>query len=187
MAVWQGSRLRPVKLSGVEEWLLEAARRYHRARVRLDPWQAVHLAQRLRREGLVVDEFTFSASSVGKLAMSLLQLVRERSLALPDDAALVDELRNVRVRESSPGVYRLDHDRHRHDDRAIALALAASYLLDRGTVPATARTWSAFTMAPNPPQTARRRRTPFYTTFAARMAKEYGDAYAPGQTREPRS
>jgi hypothetical protein len=44
---------------------------------------------------------------------------------------VADELRNVRLRETTPGVVRIDHDPDRHDDRAIALALAASKLLDR--------------------------------------------------------
>jgi hypothetical protein len=131
MQVWTPKRLRPVQLSQVEEWVEEAARRYNRARVRFDPWQAVHLTQRLKRAGITVEEFTFSASSVGKLATVLLQLIRERALALPDDDELLDELRNLRVRETSPGVYRLDHDRDRHDDRGVALALAASRLVER--------------------------------------------------------
>ena len=42
-----------------------------------------------------------------------LQLIREHALALPDDPDLLDELRNVRLREASPGVFRLDHDRGR--------------------------------------------------------------------------
>ena len=64
---------------------------------------------------------------VAALAVFLLGfvIVYGSVLALPGDAALLDELRNVRLRESSPGVYRLDHDRSRHDDRAIALAIAA--------------------------------------------------------------
>lgn len=132
MHVWAPKRLRSVQLSDVEVWVEEAARRYNRARVRFDPYQAVHLSQRLKRTGLSVQEFTFSASSVGRLATTLLQLIREHALALPDDADLLDELRNVRLREASPGVYRLDHDRSHHDDRAVALALAASYLTERG-------------------------------------------------------
>ena len=140
---WKGSRLRPVQLSVVEEWVEEAARRYNRARVRFDPYQAIHLAQRLKRRGLQVEEFTFSGSSVGKLATTLLQLIRERSLALPGDPDLLDELRNVRLRESSPGVFRLDHDRNRHDDRAVALALAACYLVER-PVASRGRTHSPF-------------------------------------------
>lgn len=33
--------------------------------------------------------------------------------------------------KTSPGVIRIDHDPDQHDDRALALALAASKLLDR--------------------------------------------------------
>jgi hypothetical protein len=41
------------------------------------------------------------------------------------------KLAHVRLRETSPGVVRLDHDADRHDDRAISLGLAAVTLLDR--------------------------------------------------------
>jgi hypothetical protein len=68
---------------------------------------------------------------VSRLALRLHQLIADRALQLPDDAELLDELTHVRLRESSPGVYRLDHDSGRHDDRAIALGLAAAHLLDR--------------------------------------------------------
>lgn len=149
MHVWTPSRLRPVRLSVVETWVEEAARRYRGARVRFDPYQAVHLAQRLKRRGIPTEEFTFSQASVGKLATLLLQLVRDRSLALPDDAELIDELRNVRLREPSPGVYRLDHDRNRHDDRAVALALAASWLAERSPA-RRGRTASPFKRGGNP-------------------------------------
>lgn len=143
LQVWTPTRLQPVKLSAVEEWIAEFARRYNRARVRFDPSQALHMMQRLKRTGLSVEEFTFGPTSVGKLAVTLLSLIREHSLALPDDPDLLEELRNLRLKESSPGVYRLDHDRNRHDDRAVALALAASYLLERPAGP-RGRTHSAF-------------------------------------------
>jgi phage FluMu gp28-like protein len=150
MQVWRGSRLRPVQLSAVEEWVEEAARRYGQARVRFDPFQAVHLAQRLKRKGITVEEFTFSPASVAKLASILLQLIREHAVALPDDADLLGELRNLRLRESSPGVFRLDHDRHGHDDRAVALALAASWLVERGSSMGRMRTSSALLNPPEP-------------------------------------
>ena len=44
---------------------------------------------------------------------------------------LLNELANVRLRETTPGVYRLDHDPDQYDDRAIALGLAANQLLGR--------------------------------------------------------
>jgi hypothetical protein len=80
---------------------------------------------------VLVDEFTFSAASVGRLANTLHVVIREHQLAISDDAALVDELANVRLKETAPGVVRLDHDADKHDDRAVTLALAATWLLDR--------------------------------------------------------
>jgi phage FluMu gp28-like protein len=87
--------------------------------------------QRLRTRGIQCDEFTFSSSSVGRLASTLHLLLRNRRLSLPDDPELLEELGNVRLRETSPGVLRMDHDPDKHDDRAIALALAAHRLLER--------------------------------------------------------
>jgi len=37
------------------------------------------------------------------------------------------------IDRTTPGVYRMDHDPDRHDDRAIELALAATHLLERPT------------------------------------------------------
>jgi phage terminase large subunit-like protein len=139
IAVWSGTRLRPVKLGDVEAWLTKATRDYNRAKIVLDPWQAAQLTERLRRSAVSVDEYAFSAQSVGRLASTLYLLCRERALRLPDDEALLDELANVRLRETSPGVLRMDHDAGRHDDRAIALALAAHRLVERGETRGPAR------------------------------------------------
>jgi hypothetical protein len=150
IANWTGTRLRPVRLAEVEEWLQKAAREY-RAQVVIDPWQAAQLVERLRRSGVRIDEYAFSAQSVGRLASSLYLLLRERALRLPEDEALLDELANVRLRETSPGVMRMDHDSGRHDDRAIALALAAHRLVERGEMrvgSATSPNWHMSDFAP---------------------------------------
>jgi len=105
--------------------------RIHLAPVRYDPWQAVGSAQRLKARRVRVDEYSFNPTSIARLALTLLQNIRDQALDLPDDPALLDELRKVRIRETSPGVPRLDHDPDRHDDRVIALALAASLILER--------------------------------------------------------
>ena len=138
MEVWAGTVASPVQLGAVEEWCAQAAAMYRPVEVVLDPWQAVGLAQRLRGRGITTSEFVFSAQSVGRLAGTLHLAIRNRTLALPDDEELLDELANVRLRETSPGVPRMDHDAGRHDDRAIALALAATRLLERATGTLTA-------------------------------------------------
>jgi len=128
--VWAGSKANPVSLTVVEEWLRLAHRDYG-GPVVADPYQAVHLAQRLRAAGVRVEEFTFSSQSVGRLAVTLFRLIKDRGLLLPADDGLVDELSNARLRETSPGVFRIDHDAAGHDDRVISLALAAQRLLSR--------------------------------------------------------
>lgn len=131
--VLSGTRTSPVQLGDVEALAYEAATTYG-APIRLDPWQAAGLAQRLRARGIRVEEWTFSAVSVGRIAMTLHLLLRERRLDLPDDPDLLDELSNVRLRETRPGVYRLDHDSGHHDDRAVSLGLAALALTERPDV-----------------------------------------------------
>jgi phage terminase large subunit-like protein len=132
MQTWQGSRRSPVQLQDVETWLLQAWSSFNRPVCVFDPWQSAGLAQRLKGQGVKCQDFVFTAQSVGRLASTLHLLVRDHALALPDDAELLEELANVRLRESSvPGVMRMDHDAGRHDDRATALAIAAQALLSR--------------------------------------------------------
>jgi hypothetical protein len=85
--------------------------------------------QRLHDQGLTAEPYYFSQQSVGRLATTLHMAIRDHHLALPDDEELIDELANVRLRETSPGVLRMDHDSDKHDDRAIALALAVHHVI----------------------------------------------------------
>ncbi len=89
---WTGTSEHPVQISDVETWLTQASATYHSVTVILDPWQAIGLAQRLKRRRIRVEEYTFSAPSVGRLATTVHLLLREHRLALPQDAQLLDEL-----------------------------------------------------------------------------------------------
>ena len=140
MEVWAGTRKDPVRLSRVEEWVAQAATSFS-AKVVFDPYQAAGMMQRLEKRGIKVEEFTFSSASVGRLASTLHLLLRDRALALPDDPELLDELANVRLRETSPGVLRMDHDPDKHDDRAITLAMAAMDLLSNAPSTPMAQLW----------------------------------------------
>jgi phage terminase large subunit-like protein len=133
---WEGSRKRPVSLEEVEEWVAATSARYNRAKVIADPWQLAGTAQRLRARGVRVDEHNFNASSNARLASALHVAIRNGTLGLPDDAALIDELASVRMRETAAGTLRLDHGHGQHDDRAVAVGLAVLNLVSRssGTV-----------------------------------------------------
>jgi hypothetical protein len=69
------------------------------------------------------------------LARTMLPLLRGRHLALPHDGDLIDELVNLSITEPRPGKYRIDHDANHHNDRTIALALAALDLLNNRRKP----------------------------------------------------
>jgi phage terminase large subunit-like protein len=124
IAKWRGTRLRPVDLTEVETWLQDASVRYNRARIVADPWQATGLCQRLQKRGIAVEEFTFSAASVGKIANALFLSLRGHLISLPNDPDLLAELGQVRLKETTPGVVRLEHDSGQHDDQAVACGLA---------------------------------------------------------------
>lgn len=131
LEVWQGTRAHPVDLSLVEAAILECHLAYGRPPLVYDPHQAAHLSQRLRKRSVKVKPYQFTPASIGRLAATMYQLLSGRLLDLPDDDDLVDELAAARIEERSPGVWRIDHDAGRHDDRVIAVALGAHHLLTK--------------------------------------------------------
>ena len=102
-----------------------------RPRCVFDPHQAALMTQNLRKRGVKLSEYVFSQQSISRLALNLHGLLRDHRIGLPDDPDLLDELAAVELREVSPGVYRVDHSRNAHDDRAIAVGLAALELVSR--------------------------------------------------------
>ena len=148
---WHGSKTQPVSLGEVRDTLAALSAEYGRAPVVCDPYQAKLIAEELRRAGTDVHEFAFTATSVGRLALSLHQAIRQHRLELPADEDLTEELTAVRLRKNSLGVYRLDHDAGQHDDQAIALALGVTWLLDTSGGPQ----FPILSPAPDSPGSAR--------------------------------
>ena len=151
MEVWQGSRKRPVDFAHVEEFIVAAHRRFGFA-LRLDPWQGLDLAQRLRAQGVRAEEFTFSSSSKQRLAATLLSAINGGNLLMYEAAGLRDELLALRLVQTSSGAWAFDHQRGGHDDRAVALALVAVALLERPAVGHTPGQF--FAGPPNPSASA---------------------------------
>jgi len=130
LQVWQGSRANPIDFSEVEAFIVQAHERFRFA-LRLDPWQGLDLAQRLRRRGIRAEEFTFTQGSKQRLAATLLSTLNTGRLRLYDAPGLRDELAALRLAQSRSGLWSFDHQAGGHDDRAVALALVAVGLLER--------------------------------------------------------
>lgn len=132
----EAKRAVEVKLREVRDFLIATARRYNRARIIYDPSQARLMNEDLRASGLQTTQWDFHPKSNSKIALSLHSAIANGLVELPDNDELVDELSHVRLRESNPNVYRLDHDPDRHDDMAVALAMVTHDLIgDRSFVP----------------------------------------------------
>ncbi len=130
MQCWQGSRKQPVDFAEVEQFIVASHHRFGFT-LRLDPWQGLDLAQRLRGQGVRAEEFTFSPASKQRLAATLLSTINVGNLALYEAEGLRDELLALRLVQTRSGVWTFDHARGGHDDRAVALALVVVALLER--------------------------------------------------------
>ena len=130
LQVWRGSRARPVDFGEVGRYVVAAHERF-RFRLRADPWQALHLLAELREKGVRTEEFTFSAASKQRLASVLLEGVNTGTLKLYPAEGLREELLDLRVKQTSAGGWTFDHRAGGHDDRAVAIALAAVGVIDQ--------------------------------------------------------
>jgi hypothetical protein len=129
--VRQGSHEHPVDLDTVEAVVYDTSRRFGNARALFDQSRAEQIVQRLRRKGMHTDVFNFTTASVGRLGVALHQAIRSHRLEIWRDTALVSELLSVKLRETGPNQYRLDHASSGHDDMAVCLAMACVELLEQ--------------------------------------------------------
>lgn len=139
---WKGSKKAPIQISKVEDWIVQHAPEWNRCPVHADPWQFRGSIQNLNLRGVRAKEWNFTPTSVGEVATALVQTFRNRQIWVPNDPMLKDELLKVRLRESSPGVTRLDHDRGGHDDQAVAIGMACRILMGDGS--GLGRSWMEY-------------------------------------------
>ena len=130
LKVWRGTRLRPVQLSEVEDWLVLVAKLYNNARIHCDPSEARGLLQRLQARGVRAEAFLFTTQSVGRLGQALHLALKSGLLWIPRDADLLEELGRVRLIPTGIGQARLDHDSGQHDDRGVAIGIATAILME---------------------------------------------------------
>jgi len=121
---WEGSQKDPVLISDIEEDLRKSNKYYNRPLILVDPWQMKGTVQKLKAEGLRIEEFTFSTSNLAKLSNNLYHLLHNGLIKFWNDQALIDELLSVRSVAKSYGV-RIDHTSSGFSDRVITLGICA--------------------------------------------------------------
>ena len=135
LVVSEGSKANPVDFDEVERAIAAVHRRLGSLKVFLDPWQAFQMSARLRERGVDVNEFTFSVASKQRLAQVLIHSVNSGGLLVYEADGLRDELKALRLVQTSAGAWAFDHARGRHDDRAVAVSLMLLAALSDETGP----------------------------------------------------
>jgi hypothetical protein len=126
LMTWRGKKGQKVDLVDVQSTVLALARERN-AIVVADPFQAVQMAQQLRRAGVPVNDDPFTGRTRREIFGILLMLVRNQCLWSVENADLRRELLGLEVVETPSG-WRADHKRTGHDDHVIAVSLAARVL-----------------------------------------------------------
>jgi len=121
---WQGTPANPVSIEEVRRHLTELSATYGAAQALVDPHEAASIIEHLTAHRIRVSQYKFSQLSNNELARALYQVIRDQAIRLPDRSDLRDELLHLQLEEVQPGVWRMDHTAGRHDDMAIAIAMA---------------------------------------------------------------
>jgi len=130
LKVWQGSRDDPILLSDLEEELRKANKFWNRPTMRVDPWQAIGIQQKLKAEGINIELFNFSSESLAALSQNLYTLLHNGFLKIFQDERLISELLSVKMLQNSRGGFRIDHRSSDYSDMTIALGIAAKIAND---------------------------------------------------------
>jgi hypothetical protein len=109
----------PFNPSGVVEEAAAALRRYRVSRVRGDRYAGEWPREAFRSHGL---DYEVARKDRSGCYLELLPAVNAALVELPDDPALLRELRVLERRRGSSGRDRVDHPPGAHDDRANAVA-----------------------------------------------------------------
>jgi phage terminase large subunit-like protein len=136
MDVWMGSREQPVKIEAVERWLTDTREKFRLESVVIDPYQLESTYQRYNGLVPLVKWNARGGQTNHEMAQNLRSLIVNRRIAWPAGCgeifasgarrphSFVDELAELVVKTMGYG-WRMDHLPGRHDDRAVAVAMAA--------------------------------------------------------------
>jgi len=129
---WQGSRAAPVSITReVEPFIADAFGHYRNLHLVLDPWQARSTFERFSgRHPTRVESFIFTTGRIDQMTRNLYALAHSGALVLYPDPELERELLDVQLVERAHGL-RIDSRRRGHDDRAIALGMAAHAAMEQ--------------------------------------------------------
>lgn len=141
LRVWKAPRGGEIDLLEVGAQAEDLSRDYGNAPVFLDSWQAAPLVQMLQQRGVRAELQHATESKNSRAVVSLMAMLGDRRIDLPNDPDLIAELSTLPVIETRPNTWKVGDDRAggSHHDRYSAIALGAVLLDDFAMESAAAR------------------------------------------------
>jgi hypothetical protein len=121
---WRGSRARPVNLAETLGEIVTTLRAYGISKIFGDQFCSEPIKQALAAQGIRFEQATTLGSRAAGIWCSLRTLVTSGQIELLDDAETIGELKRLELIVTSGGNQRIEASSG-HDDRSVALALAA--------------------------------------------------------------
>lgn len=135
--VWQGSPDAPIPIANVEAWLDDVAKQFHHPKIICDKYELEGTIQKFEANHDIERFEPRGGKRTYEMAATLRSLIVNRQLVWYAGAgdlvidggrveSFVDELCGLVIKPTPYG-YRFDHEAKFHDDRAVAVGMAALY------------------------------------------------------------
>jgi len=129
--LWKPNGKEPLDLeSTVEAYLREIANQGYVGAVLVDPWQAARTIATLKAAGIRIEEFPQTVSNTTRMAQTLYDLLKGRTLTLFEDEALRGQAMNTIAIETPRGFRIAKEKASKKIDAIVALSMACVAALD---------------------------------------------------------
>ena len=131
---YQGNKNNPVLISDIENDIIWANNNFNIRKNIFDIWQMKSSAQRLQKNGIKVEEFTFTSSTIQKLSQNLYYIFHNGLIRIFPYKLLEEELLSLNAEEKSYG-WRIDHKSGGFSDHVISLGMSSMFAIqdERGS------------------------------------------------------
>ena len=131
---YQGNKNNPVLISDIESDIIWANNNFNIRKNIFDIWQMKSSAQRLQKNGIRVEEFTFTSSTIQKLSQNLYYIFHNGLIRIFPYKLLEEELLSLNAEEKSYG-WRIDHKSGGFSDHVISLGMSSMFAIqdERGS------------------------------------------------------
>ena len=130
--IWRPTKTEQVKVSDIEDYIIELCQRFSIAGLWADPSQFLNSIQTLALKGILISEFTQTTDNLTRAGQNLFDLITGRNLRAYASTELREHALNSVAQETARGFRLVKSTAAKKIDAAIALAMASLRAIENG-------------------------------------------------------